>query len=221
MSNGGNEQAPRNPLRRVIPVFLVVIIAISSSAGCIDKGIADSLVEIVEGDDGPGYVWGYLLEPQEGTFVIQPEDDTELDIASIAEKVFDNITSLDPGQTITNFKAILNEENLSMVTFPFSFYVIEGTRTLNIELTGIFKTTVGDSAWSGGWMELTIKKPEGGSDMEEINQLGEKQVHTFPQDPIPGIWELELQGTGMQSPGNLIYSGEFILSVRGEIPRNS
>ena len=221
MSNNGKERDQRNPLRRVIPVFLVVIIAFSSSAGCIDKGIADSLVEIVEGDDGSGYVWDYLLEPQEGTFIIEPEDESEVDIGSIAEKVFDNISSLDPAQTITNFKVILNEENLSMVTFPFSFYVIEGTRTLNIELIGIFKTATGDPDWTGGWMELTIIRPEGGSSTEEITQYRERQVYTLPYDPIPGIWELELQGTGMQSPGNLVYSGEFIISVRAEIPKDS
>lgn len=220
MSKSGTDQDRKSPLRALIPALLILIVTISSSTGCIDKGIVDSLVEIVEGDDGPGYVWESLLS-EKGNFVLEAEGDTDPDFPTIIRKVTENITSFDPTQTLTNMKKIMNEENLSMRKYPFTFYVIEGTRNLNIELTGIFKTSVGESAPAAGYMEITIINPLGKSDTIEITQFQEEDKYIYPYDPISGKWVVELQGLGLQSPADLVYSGEYIITVRAEMPKES
>ncbi len=219
MSRGQTEKDGKNRLTVLLPALLIMIV-ISSSAGCIDKGIVDSIVEKVEGDTGPDFVWEYLLQ-EEGNFILEPEDGTDPDFQQIASKVAGNITNPDPTQTIDNMKKIMNEENLSMRKYIYKFPVFEGTRILNIELTGIFKISGGSSEASAGYMELTIIDPDGRSDREDITQFQERKVYTYAQDPIPGEWKLELQGFGLQSPFDNIYSGEYIISARAEMPKES
>lgn len=215
MSEGRKGKEMKSHLRAVIPVCLVIIIIFSTSAGCIDKGIADSLVDLVNQDDGPGYVWEPLLE-KSGIFILEPNPDAEIDPVSIATKVAENISNLDPVQTVENLKVIMNEENLSMHKYQYSFYVFENTRVMNVELVGTFVTSIGSGTQSGGYMELTIINPRDKSQTYPITQLGEKQMYTYAQEPEEGEWKLELQGVGLQPPGDLIYSGKWDLSVRAE-----
>ena len=216
MSKGETGQDRKSPLRAVIPVFLVIILTFSTTAGCIDKGVIDSLAAFVEGDDGPGYVWEPLLE-ERGNFIIEPNDSGEVDLMSIATKVAENLSNLDPAQAINNMKVIMNEEDISMRKYVFTFYVIEGTRNLNIELIGTFMTSVGDYAESPGYMELTIIDPQDKSETHENVQIQDQQMYIYAQDPIEGEWKLELQGLGLQSPADLIYSGKYDLAVRAEM----
>jgi len=130
----------------------------------------------------------------------------------MAYKLLENIS--DPSQsTPVDFKTILNEENLSMQKKIYKDIVVEKTRNLNFELTAIFKTALGDSALSGGYMEITIINPDGHIFVEEINQIGGVQKYIFPRSPVPGSWTIELQGFGFQSPASVIYSCGYELTV--------
>ena len=199
-------------------MFMVIIIMASSTGGCIDKGILDGIVELVEGDDGSGYVWQPLLE-RNGIFLIEPSDDDEIDPVRLTTKVLQNLTNSDPTQIASNMRKIMNEENLTMRKYIFPFIVVEETRNVNIQLIGIFKTSLGNNAPNAGYMELTIINPEGDKRLEPITQLQERQQYTYAQVPIPGKWTIELQGIGLQPPLNLIYSGEWSIAVRAESPR--
>jgi hypothetical protein len=220
MSEGRTGQEQRSSLRAILPVFLVIIIAISSSAGCIDKGVAHSIVDVIDNDTGPGYVWEFILDVN-GKFIIEPSSTTSVDPQQIGTKIIENISSLDPAQTIENIRKIMNEENLTMKKYEHTFYVVEDTKTLNVELLGIFATSGGDNAPSAGLMEITIIDPEGRSERQQINQFQERQMYTFAQTPTPGEWEIEMQGFGLRSPLDIFYSGEYELSVRAEMPRDA
>jgi len=223
MPESGSELSRKTPLRTLVSVLLVIVITMSSSVGCIDKGIVDSLVELVEGDDGPDYVWEQLPPfPKSGNFVLEPEGDSDIDYLSILTKVAENMSNFDPTQTPINMKKIMNEENVSMRKFRFTFFVVEATYNLNIELTGIFSTSIMEDVLSGGYMELTIIYPDDsdrGSVTEELTQIGKEDNYVFPQEPFPGKWVIELQGIGLQSPADVIYSGGYVISVRAEMPK--
>lgn len=219
MSNSKSDKDSKSGFRALFPVLLILIVTMSSTAGCIDKGIVDSLVDIVDGDDGPELVWEPILT-KEGNFRLDVEDDFDIErIPVIAIKIVENLSDPDPTQTPLNLKKVMNEENISMETITESFYVVEGTKNLNVELTGIFVTSGGDNAPSGGYMEITIEDPNGGRYVEELTQFEEENNYIFPQEPIPGKWTVELQGLGLQSPGDLIYSGRYILNVRAQMPK--
>jgi hypothetical protein len=206
--------------RKILPLCLVIVLIFSTTAGCIDEGVADSLIDIVDGNNGSGYVWDTLLA-QNGSFTLEPNDDTEIDAVRIATKVAENITSLDPAHAIENMKIIMNEENLSMKKYSYPFFVPRSTRILNIELIGTFVTSIGIGTQSAGYMELTIHDPDGRTQTYQITQLREEQMFIYSQEPLKGEWELELQGVGLQSPGNLLYSGMWDLSVRAEMQKDS
>jgi hypothetical protein len=219
MSDNGPKNGKRSRARSLIPALLIIIVTLSSSAGCIDKGIAHSLADFIEGDDGPDYVWEPLLD-KKGDFELRSETNTDPDYVRIATKIGENLTNYDPTQTPLNLKKVMNEENISMVKESFTFYVVQGTKNLNIEVTGTFKTSVGENGPSGGYMEITIIKPDGTSETMEIAQLfTETKSYTYPQEPMDGTWKIELQGLGLQSPFNLIYSGEYEVLVRAEMPK--
>jgi hypothetical protein len=214
MSSVKSKEKQRSRQRALIPALLVLILTLSSSAGCIDKGIVRSIVEKVEGDDEPDYVWKVILTA-EGNFVVEPEGDTDIDYMAVATKIGENMTNFDP----QNLKKIMNEENISMKKRIVKFPVIANTYNLIIELDGIFKIGIGNDIHSAGYMELTIIQPGGKSYIHEIYQNQETEKHMYPQTPIPGEWTLELQGLGVQSPGDILYSGRYVISIRVEEPK--
>ncbi len=207
--------------RVIIPVLLVFIVLLSSSAGCVDKTIIEDIVEKVEGEDDSNYIWKELIKVQ-GSFVVSANANTDPDYQKITTKIIENIsnTNQNPQQTAENLRMIMNEENLSMEKRIITFRIKEETRNLNIELKGIFNTFLGEAAPSGGYMELTIINPDGGARVEEITQFSEEDDYTYPQTPIAGEWTLELQGIGLQSLGAALYSGEYELRVRAEEPKD-
>ena len=218
MSNSGSSNKKNHQHRASIPALLIILIVLTSSAGCIDKGIMEGIVEKVEGDDEPDYVWKVLIT-DEGNFRIRPNENADPDYQAIAIKIIENVTT--PGQqTPTNLKKIMNEENISMEKMIIEFFVVENTHNLNIELKGIFKTQFGEDAPSGGYMELTIIDPNDKTTVEEIPQYEEEHTNTYPQTPVAGKWTIELQGLGLQSPFDLFYSGKYVITIRVEEPKD-
>ena len=204
---------------RAASLLFIFLITFSATAGCIDQGIVNDVVDKVKGEEEPIYVWRILLSDS-GSFTVSPNPNTNPDYEEIARKIVENVTNpTNPQQMVVNLKKILDEENLTMNKRTYTFFVINGSRNLNIELEGIFKTLLGDSAPSGGYMEITIRNPQGSSQLYTITQFQQDQKYTYPQIPQPGKWTIELQGIGFQAPASLIYSGEYIITVRAEEPK--
>ncbi len=219
MNQQKKRQAPIRQGVRAISLFLIIIITFSTSAGCVDRGIVNDVVTKVKGNQEPVYVWRVLLSDK-GSFTVSPNPNTNPDYQEIARKIVENVTNpSNPEQMVTNMKKILDEENLTMNKRTYTFFVINGTRNLNIEIEGIFKTFLGDTAPSGGYMEVTIKGPDGHSNLYTITQFQQDQKYTYPQAPAPGKWTVEVQGIGFQAPASLIYSGEYSIIARAEEPK--
>ena len=213
----------KSSLGPLIVVFFSLVV-LTGFTGCIDVNFTKEAVEQMQEDEEIQRSDNIILTKENQVFGIEIEGSGTPsidDFQRIGTKLFQNLSDPD-ASTIDDISLVLKEENITLKSKVFDFFIVPDTDRLYVSLDPVFSTVI--SPQVGGYFEITIKNSTGDVVVYERRVQTENKKATpynfFPPKTTiyPGRWTVEIQGTGLQSPGNIFYSGNFDLEVHAHEP---
>ncbi len=210
---------------RLFAVMSSLLFLLSGSAGCLDVELVRDIVNELDGEDEIEPKWKDLLVAN-GKFDLNvelPPDPTEwLPIGQrIYEKLYTNLS--DPGpESPQKVRQVLNEEGVSMKEDKHTFVVPPRSEVVSFYYSVTFTSTL--SSERAGYFEMTIKKPDGSTFLfiERAVYGTDKVEATTPLSTDPGLWSVEIAGTGFSQFGlSDAYSGEYNFQARAKVRKDA
>jgi len=207
-------------------LFVIVfsMMALTGFTGCIDINFTKEVVERVQEEEEIRRADQLILAKYGEEFEVEFEggqNPTAQDFQRVATKMFDNLSN--PNQnTLDDLQLILHEENITLKSKMYDFFVVPDTDRIYVSVRPVF-AAVGNPP-VGGFFEITITNAtDDVVEQKEVVQTENEKESAYnffpPRTSIsPGRWKVELRGTGLQSPGSFFYSGKFDLEVHAHEP---
>lgn len=204
----------RSPALAVVTLLLLTF----ASTGCIETDLARQIVDKFVPEEEVRYEQERLLGPETNAFAPETEQDRTL------EEWMDLITVLigDPTRLPDEF------ENISWTHYSRDFNVPETGRGLVVVVDVDWQAFNGPN-YVGGDVAVVLTDPNGNVCPRDCNRRETKYPDYTGQDvkdptiqiiiphPIPGKWNVDVSGTGLDGAANNIYRGDFTLTATAKV----
>ncbi len=188
-----------------------------ASTGCIETDLARQIVDKFVPEEEVRYERESLLPPTIGAFA--PETDQDRTFDDWMEIIGDLIE--DPTKAPEVF------ENVSWQHYDHPFTVPENARGLVVVVNVDWQLLNGPN-YIGGDVTVVLTDPNGNvcgdcsrHEMKLPDYTGQEVqdplIQIIDSHPIPGRWNLDVSGTGLDGAANIIYKGTYTVTATAKV----